>query len=534
MTVKPVALVVAVVCIGAAAALYGHRLGEVPPYAGLDEAHFAVHAHSLATTGRDLNGSLLPLFVNLEDPLGDRPQLAWGATWYHPLGFYLIAAALTVLPMDEWAIRLPFVLIGLLNVILIYATARRWYGDRWVGLTAAALLLLSPAHFILSRLALDYLLPLPFTLGWLLALIVLMRDPSRRTAMVTGLILGAGCFSYVSSWLIMPIYLLITIVVTMRSIGRRDLLMPLVLGFALPVLALVPWFVAHPAMPGNLIAQYQAGETRTSVLTAIATWRDVPAALRDALATYWSYFNPSFLFVTGGVSRMVSTGSIGVWPLGMAVLLIVAIERLVRVSPAATTMVLIAGLLTAPLPAALKGEPFAIQRAIGLLPFGVLLAAGALVNLRGTRHFIEITVIAIALISIPLQFSGFLEDYYGDYRPRSARALDSTAFRETAEFLIARTARGQEPAIAITAPLYDVSAKWRFYCTKAGRESWLERTRYFGGPVRVLTDLALPAGSLAVVETAVVDAQGVPGGWVRLAAPPSLFGETPLTILERQ
>jgi 4-amino-4-deoxy-L-arabinose transferase-like glycosyltransferase len=534
MTGKPVAIAVAVVCIGAAAALYGHRLGEAPPYIGLDEAHFAVHGHSLATTARDLNGSLLPLFVNLEDPLGDRPQLAWGATWYHPLGFYLIAAALTVLPLDEWSIRLPFVIIGLLNVILIYAIARRWYGDRWIALAAGALLLLSPAHFILSRLALDYLLPLPFTLGWLLALIVLMRDPSRRAALVTGLILGAGCFSYVSSWLIMPIYLLITIVVTMLSIGRRDLLLPLVGGFALPVLALVPWFITHPGMPGNLMAQYQAGETRTSVLTAIATWHDVPFALRDALATYWSYFNPSFLFVTGGVSPIVSSGSIGVWPIGMAVLLIVAAGRLLRTSPAATTMVLVAGLLTAPIPAALKGEPFAIQRAIGLLPFGVLLAAGTLVNLRGTRRLIETTVIAVALISIPIQFSGFLEDYYGDYRPRSARALDSTAFKETAEFLFARTAGGQEPTIAITAPLYDVSAKWRFYCTKAGRESWLSRTRYFGGPVSGLTSLALPAGSLAVVETAAVDAEGTPGGWARVAAPSSLFGETPLTILERQ
>lgn len=526
-------VLMAVLCVSAATALYAFRLGEAPPYIGLDEAHFGVHAHSLATTGRDLNGSLLPLFINLADPLGDQPGLAWGATWYHPIGFYVIASILTVLPLAEWSIRLPFALLGVLNIVLVYQIARRWHGDRRIGVATALLLLLTPAHFILSRLALDYLLPLPFTLGWLLALTVLMKSPTRAGAFVTGFILGAGCFAYVSSWLVMPIYLGISLVVTLRSIGRRDLLAPIIGGFAVPVLALVPWLLTHPEMPFNILAQYQAGESRRSVLTAIVTWTDVAGALRDAVATYWSYFNPSFLFVSGGASRMVSTGSIGVWPLGMAILLAASIARLMRTTPSPTTAIVIAGLLAAPIPAALKGEPFAIQRAVALLPFGVLLASGAFAILRDGGAFQRL-VLAIALASIPLQFSGFVGDYFGGYREQSARALDVTAFKETADFLMTTARSGEPPAIAITAPLYDVSAKWRFYCEKAGRAEWLARTRYFGGPIRGLRELGLPAGSLAVVETVVLDTEGIPSGWIRVAAPQSVFGETPLTLLRSQ
>ena len=304
----------AALAIAATLAVYAHRLDEVPAYLGLDEFHFAIHAQSLATTGRDLNGSVLPLFISLEDPLGDHAVLAWGTTWYHPIGFYLIATTLTALPLSEWAIRVPFVLIGAFDVVLMYFVARLWFNDRRIGAAAAAMLAMTPAHLILSRVALDYLLPLPFTLAWLWSLGVLMKRPERRIAMVTGLVLGAGCYWYVTSWLMMPIYLVITVGVCI-STDRRHALRPLVVGFLVPVALLLPWVVWHPEMPSNIFRQYQAGESRQSVLTAIVTGHEILPALRDALATYWSYFNPSFLFVSGGSSRLVSTGLAGVWPI---------------------------------------------------------------------------------------------------------------------------------------------------------------------------------------------------------------------------
>jgi hypothetical protein len=251
--------------------------------------------------------------------------------------------------------------------------------------------------------------------------------------------------------------------------------------------------------------------------------------VRDALSAYWSYFNPSFLFVTGGSGRLASTGSIGVWPLGMAVLLVLGVMRVMRMTPSATGLILLAGLLLSPLPAALKGEPFAVQRAIGLLPFGAMVAAGALTACRGQRPRWEKAAIVLALVAIPLQFGGFVRSYFDGSAVESSRALDPTAFRETADLLLNDDVAGRAPVIALTAPLYDVSAKWRFYCTKAGRVDLLSRTRYFSGRLEDINDL--PAGSLAIIETA--QATDAPG-WTRVAAPQSVFGETPLTVMRRQ
>ena len=75
-------------------------LGGAPVYLGGDEAHFAVGGYAIATTGRNLNGDLLPLFFNLADPQGDPQGMPWGATWYHPVMFYLVALVLKVLPLS--------------------------------------------------------------------------------------------------------------------------------------------------------------------------------------------------------------------------------------------------------------------------------------------------------------------------------------------------------------------------------------------------------------------------------------------------
>ena len=53
----------------------------------------------------------------------------------------------------------------------------------------------APAFFILSRYALDYTLPVPFILGWLLCLLIALDSPrSRGWFAASGLCLGFGWY----------------------------------------------------------------------------------------------------------------------------------------------------------------------------------------------------------------------------------------------------------------------------------------------------------------------------------------------------
>ena len=82
-----------------------------------------------------------------------------GNVRFHPMMVYALAPFLTVLPVSETVIRLPTALAGLTDVILLdFIGARIFQSARW-GLLAAALLALTPSHFMHSRIAMDDILP---------------------------------------------------------------------------------------------------------------------------------------------------------------------------------------------------------------------------------------------------------------------------------------------------------------------------------------------------------------------------------------
>ena len=109
--------------------LYGTRLDVSPIYLTHDEAIYARNAHSIATTGRDVNGRWLPISVPVV-----------GTFYATPASIYLTAAFFTVLPVSDTTIRLPSVFVGLLCVVLVYLIARRIFAHNGLAVTAAAIL----------------------------------------------------------------------------------------------------------------------------------------------------------------------------------------------------------------------------------------------------------------------------------------------------------------------------------------------------------------------------------------------------------
>lgn len=511
------------------AVLYTYALDRVPAYLTLDEAHFSVHAHAIAETGRNLNGQILPLLISLEDPEGERYELPWGHTYYLPFGIYLIAGALQVLPLDEATVRLPSALLGgVVNVLLIYAVAMALFRDRLAAAGSAALLALAPANLILSRQALDSVAQLPFTLGFLWCLATYLRRPDPRLALAAGAILGAGLYAYVTSTFFMPLFLALFWVMAWRAgtLDRRAWAWS-VAGFAAALLPMALWLLWHPEAFHSLRIQYNRADPGSATLMATLADGGVTAAAREFVRIYWSYFDPSFLFVQGGNTRTTSTGEVGVFLMPVALLAPWGLLHL-RARPQVRLLLLIL-LLTAPLPAAIKGTPFAIQRGSGLLIVVSLMAGAGLAALwssgrRGPR------AAAAALGAVMLwQFAGFAADYHGGYRARSSHVYDPTAFGGAAGAIVA--AHGQQPITTVYLPagLYDMSAKWRFYATKHGLDDLWTRTVYYGAGDGAMGS-AVP-GSVAVVTPPVVMADA--GAWSVVAEVSAPSGVHALTVLRR-
>ncbi len=479
--------------LGVTTVLYVQGLSHAPPYLGGDEAHFGVHAYAIAQDGRNLDGTFMPLFVNLWDPLGDQSPKELKRRWYQPMLFYLTALELKFLPLNEVTVRLPIALVaGLLCPLLMYAVAFRILKSRRDAVLAALLLALSPSYLILGRQALDYVLPLPFVLGWLWCLVVFLEGGRLWLAFLGGLLLGVGFYSYIAAWVFMPLCVGLGGLACFRT-RRADWIRACLVsgaGFALPLLPILPWLLAHPEMLRDTLGRYQApaGQQATLLQTR-------------PLLNYLAFFDPWFLFATGGPVPTTSLGRAGVFLLPVAALLPIGLVELVKRGwSSGIGLVLLGGLLLSPLPATFVGEPQMIQRGLFILPFAILISGLGFARLWQSPARLVRAATLVVLAMVPVQFGYVYRDYLTHYKLRSAFYYDAIAFKDVAEFVIGATASNQVPAIYLNGQLDDVGSKWRFYTIKHGRQDLLHRTRYFDGDGVDLRDVR--PGSILVMYMA--------------------------------
>jgi 4-amino-4-deoxy-L-arabinose transferase-like glycosyltransferase len=333
-----------------AGALYLPRR-DVPRYLAPDEMFSALTAHSVATTGRDLNGRFMPLYFQLPDSFETR-------MWYQPIVVYAIAASVKVLPFSQSNVRLPMALAAVADILLAYYVGRVLFRSQTLAVAAAVLLALTPAHFSDSRVAMDHHSFLPFILGWLLCVLLYLERRHRYLLFGAGLTLGVGLFTYIASYVLMPAFALMTVAVLYWRREPLRAYAALAGGFFLPLAIGALYIASHPAVITDTLWRYQRQQA------------SVVDRLMKVGAVYASFWQPRVLFISGPRAIWIA----GQFLLPVAGLLIAAGMKIVR-KPDTPALLLLAGLLIAPLPASVVGEPEVIRRAAGVMPFAVLLAA---------------------------------------------------------------------------------------------------------------------------------------------------------------
>lgn len=438
-----------VALLGAAVvALYATRLDFAPIYLVHDEINFSLQAASVAATGRDLNGRLLPVYFS-------EPEFTAGRD---PMMIYATAAALQVLPLSESSVRMPTALAGVLNVLLVVWLVHRLFSDARLALAAGVMLALSPGHFIHSRMALSVLYPVPFVIAWLIALHRMGDEPSRRMLFMGGVVLGLGVYGYLASMVMMPVYLLLTALILAE---RRQLRLVgwTAAGFAIVLIPIVLWTIAHPERYGDLMRAYRPGEV-TGESTVVDAARVMSSgSWRSKLSEWWLYFDPDYLFVSGDSSMTNSTRQAGLFPLALAVFLPIGIWRLAR--SRGFERLLLIGLVTAPLAVVLTGVLHLHRyRGMFVLPFGVIVSSyGLALMWASPRRMWRLAGTAL-LLTIPLQFAGFYRDYMGPYRERTSVWYGGNLRGALVEVMRHPPASGQA-YVSRTIPYADVY--WRFY-----------------------------------------------------------------------
>lgn len=345
-----------------ASALYLPQLGDAPFYLNRDEMFFGLTAHSLSVSGHDPNGLFLPLYTQ-------SPMRYGSGMWFQPMLMYSATLSIKLFGLSETAIRLPMTLAGIADVLLMYLIGRLLFRREVLAVAAAVLMAITPAHYIHSRVAMDFQAPLPFLLGWLLCTLLYLERHKPAWLFAAGLSLGIGLYTYIAAYMWMPTYAALTLVVLWQRGERWTRHGLLVAGIAIPALCCVPFLLTHPTVIRDVMWHYDREQPQTAGgLTMLFTYFN-SGRFADAAEVYARFWSPRFLFIDGPHALWVA----GCFLVSTAGLLLVGIVTLLRrLTP--RSILLIGGLLTAPIPASLVGDGDAIHRASAVLPFVVLIA----------------------------------------------------------------------------------------------------------------------------------------------------------------
>jgi hypothetical protein len=388
----------------------------------------------------------------------------------------------------------------------MYFAALKLFARRDVALCAAFFIAVTPAHFIHSRLAMDYLHPVPFILGWLWLLADYLATGRESRLLLGCFVIGLGIYTYIASVVLMPLYFAATLVclwlarqLTIASAAKA------VAAFALPITAAAAWLLVHPAVIGETLGRYSAKSAALNTFWRVQEFLRYNA-FQEFISVLWDYFNPGYLFFSGGSNYMNATRMAGVFLIPFGAFLVAGIHRAWVARSTPIGFVLLFGFFTAPLPAAYVGESHAIDRHLATLPFAVLIATWGFARLRDSQlHWVRAAALVL-VAAMPLQFAGFYADYMGDYRLRSSGAFDYNV-RGVAETLLARA--HPEARIFLSRSLPSGRSHLQFAAAKTGKDPHSGRVALFDP---TLVDVATFApGSLVVgnlddrVLTAAVD-----------------------------
>lgn len=445
--------------------LYAGFLSKVPVHLNQDELGFALNAYSVSHTGFDENGRFLPLYF-------------WhlGQMWATPVMTYLAALVLKFLPLSEVSVRLTSVLVGVIDIVLLWMLSRRYFKSIAWAYLSAILLIITPAHLIHSRLLLDNLYPVPFVLGWLLCIQLALEKHKVKYLFLAVFILGVGVHSYHAAKITMPFYFLTTLVIVFFNFKNKLYLLPgLFAAFLAPIIPLFLWLRSYPDTIFDQVRYTKIYDPRLSLGGGLLTLIS-PESLVKRVEVFISYFNPDLLFLRGDNSLIHSTHLSGVFLVPFIIFIPLGIYQLFKKTSTFNKLIIF-GFLTFPLAGAIAGDHNRISRNLVILPFAILIATvGTQFMWNKKKQAWKIICLILIFLSL-IQFIFFYYDYLKNYLTRSY-----VEFRYNIPGALETTIKDQtllgSKNIYLDNKVEFIDRYWRFYLIKHSREDLLSRTIY--------------------------------------------------------
>ena len=315
--------------------------GTVPPALNWDEMAVGVNGWTIATEGRDEWGHRFPLTFK---SFGDDKN---------PVHIYTTALFIKLFGLSETSVRLPVVVFGIANVILLFFVAKKLFKSNFVAFVSSLSLAVSPYNLIFSHFNHE----LNFTIFFFLVGVLLFFNGLQKGK---GLILFSFIFfaidllSYNSAKIVVPIFVTVLIALYIKELleKRVEFFLGLVIFFSV-----IMFIFLNPNLSGiNRANQTSFSEYDIKHSTYFEETENIYLArfylVKDQ---YLSHFSSMYLFITGDYNARLSTKVFGQFYWIESILLVYGVIMLILLR---TKEAFILGVLLviAPIPSALFKE----------------------------------------------------------------------------------------------------------------------------------------------------------------------------------
>jgi 4-amino-4-deoxy-L-arabinose transferase-like glycosyltransferase len=262
-----------------AAALRLYNIGGVPTELDADEIDLYNSAYSIATTGHDLDGRLLPFLYS---------------PWTRNPPIYAVAAygSSLIFGRTPLGLRLPAAIFGLIAIMLLYGIAFELTRRLDVALIAALLMATQPIFVHFARVGWEPASELPFLLGGLYLLMRAMRTPTIpiRPIFAGSFVLALTAYTYLAGWFYALLLGGALMAFNLRRFASRR-------GTLMVAGACVIWLlVAAPALWMWFLDEHTVSHT-----LGMATFAGgaSPRSIHTFFVNYAAHFRWSYLVTTG-------------------------------------------------------------------------------------------------------------------------------------------------------------------------------------------------------------------------------------------
>lgn len=440
------------------------QLGVNPPSLTWDEVAWGYNAYSLGKDFKDEFGRFLP--IDYLESFGD---------FKPPLYAYLATLPVKIFGLNEFAVRFPSALFGVLTVLITYFLVKRIFGSQEkLALISSFLLAISPWHINLSRAAFEANVTTFFLVTGVWLFLAGVQE-KRWYLVFSAISFVFSMYTFNTARVVAPLLVLLFAIGFQKELLQRkkQVLFAIIIGVFL-VLPLARFMLTPYASlrfkEVNIFSDIAVIEQTNQEITNDnnAFWSRVIHNRRVAYGIeyvrhYLDNFNPRFLFINGDGNPKFSTQDVGqlyIWELPF---LIAGILLLFRKKEGYWWVILL-WLLLGVIPAATAREtPHALRIETILPTFQILIAYGIVRFLNAIEGFkYKNLLIACLLLFVAFNFIYYLHGYYAHY-PRIYSGEWQYGYKEALNYV--RSEESKYEAVYITEALGRPYIYTLFYLT---------------------------------------------------------------------